>query len=727
MTDEVGTIIEETEPAVLTAATVTLVEGPTFCVSGTSGDMEAEVPQGLFFRDMRVISDWQVRVDGHRPHHLTVLSQDPYSTTFVSRVPPHGSQSELLLERRRYVGEGMREDLRLRNLSTRPMTVPLTLDVGADFADVFAVKENRVRLVGEVTATPTGEALELVLHSGDSLRGVRVESSDATARPDGLDFLAELPARGEWCTTVLVRPSVEGEEAGSVFRPGAEPGESEPARRLRAWRESAPRITDIEDPELHKTLRRSLEDLGALRIFDPRHPEHTAIAAGAPWFMALFGRDSLLSSYMALPLDQTLALGTLQTLARDQGRKTDPDTEEESGRILHETRFGLDFPLARGGGSVYYGTADATPLFVIVLGELSRWGIAPDAVEELLPHADRALQWIEEYGDRDGDGFVEYQRMTGNGLLNQGWKDSYDGVNFADGSLAEPPIALCEVQSYVYAAYVVRSHFAHEAGDQKAVEHWTQRADALKEAFNEQFWLPERGWYAVGLDRDKRPIDALASNMGHCLWTGIADRDKAEHVAERLLSPEMFTGWGVRTLASTMGAYNPMSYHNGSVWPHDNALVATGLMRYGFVEHAQRVATGILDAAEAFGGRLPELFCGFDRSDYDAPLPYPTSCSPQAWAAATPVQLVRALLRIDPWMSHGQVWVAPAWPARYGRLRIHNIPLAGRRVELEVDGESTRVTGLPDEVEIVHQPRRPLRAAPNHQHRQTPAPLPAGE
>ncbi|MFC8427596.1 glycogen debranching N-terminal domain-containing protein [Streptomyces sp. NPDC057253] len=724
MTDDVGAVIQETEPAVLTEATVTLVEGPTFCVSGTSGDMEAEVPQGLFFRDMRILSDWQIRVDGRRPHHLTVLSKDPYSTTFVSRVPPNGSQSEVLLERRRYVGEGMREDLRLRNLSARPMTVAVSLRVGADFADLFAVKESRVRGVGKVRATATGDTLELVLRSGDSVRGVRVASSGATARPDGLDLLAELPARGEWHATVLVCPSIDGEEVSGVFPPGAEPGEAGPARRLRAWRESVPRVTDIEDPELHRTLQRSMEDLGALRIFDPQHPERTAIAAGAPWFMALFGRDSLLSSYMALPLDQNLALGTLQTLARDQGSKVDPDTEEQPGRILHETRFGLNFPLARSGSSVYYGTADATPLFVVVLGELSRWGIAPDAVEALLPHADRALQWIEEYGDRDGDGFVEYQRMTGSGLVNQGWKDSYDGINFADGSLAEPPIALCEVQSYVYAAYVVRSHFAHEAGDFKAVEHWTQRAAALKEAFNERFWLPERGWYAVGLDRDKRPIDALASNMGHCLWTGIADRDKAEQVAERLLSPEMFTGWGVRTLASTMGAYNPMSYHNGSIWPHDNALIATGLMRYGFVEQAQQVATAILDTAEAFGGRLPELFCGFDRSDYDAPLPYPTSCSPQAWAAASPVQLVRALLRIDPWMSHGQIWVAPAWPARYGRLQIHNISLAGRSVDLEVDSESTRLTGLPDDIEIVRQSRRPLSAAPNHH---APDQLPTGE
>jgi glycogen debranching enzyme len=714
MSEALGTIVE-TEPAVHAAATVTLVEGPTFCVSATSGDMDAGSPQGLFFRDTRIISGWRLRVDGRLPYQLTVLSRDPYSTTFVARVPPRGSQTELLLERRRYVGEGMREDLHLRNLGNRPVSATLSLQVEADFADLFEVKESRVRSRGAVTSRHEGSALSLDLRSGQAHRGVRVEAGGAEARQDGLYFQVRLEPRGEWRTTVLVEPSVDGQQITGTFPVGSEVGESPPALRMRAWREAAPRIAEIEDPELHRTLRRSLEDLGALRIFDPQHPENVAVAAGAPWFMALFGRDSLLSSYMALPLDQNLALGTLQTLARAQGTKTDPRTEEEPGRILHETRFGLDFPLARGGGSVYYGTADATPLFVVMLGELRRWGIAPEAVDALLPNADRALEWIVKYGDRDGDGFVEYQRKTDDGLLNQGWKDSFDGVNFADGRLAEPPIALCEVQAYVYAAYVVRSHFAHEAGDMQAANHWAERAAALKQAFNDRFWLPDRGWFAIGLDRDKRPIDALASNMGHCLWTGIVDDDKAVQVAERLLSPEMFTGWGVRTLASTMGAYNPMSYHNGSIWPHDNALVATGLMRYGFVEQAQRVATGILDAAEAFGGRLPELFCGFDRTEYDTPLPFPTSCSPQAWAAATPVQLIRALLRIDPWMSHRQVWVCPAWPQRYGDLHIHNLPLAGGRVDLRLDGETIRLDGLDDDVEVIYQARRPLTAAFSHQ------------
>ncbi|MFD3808673.1 glycogen debranching N-terminal domain-containing protein [Streptomyces sp. NPDC058611] len=716
------TIVEH-EPAVHAAATVTLVEGPTFCVSGTSGDMDAGSPQGLFFRDTRIISDWRLRLDERLPHELTVLSGDPYSTTFVARVPPRGAETEVLLERRRYIGDGMREDLHLRNLGSRPVSLVLSLHVGADFADLFDVKENRMQSRGGVSATPQGSALSLDLQAGAAQRGVRVEAAGARALTDRLEFSVTLPSRGEWRTTVLVQPSIDGRQITGTFPTGAELGDSSPARRMRAWRDAAPRVGEIEDPELRRTLRRSVEDLGALRIFDPLHPENVAVAAGAPWFMALFGRDSLLASYMALPLDPGLALGTLQTLARAQGCVVDPRTEEQPGRILHETRFGLDFPLARGGGSVYYGTADATPLFVVMLGELRRWGIEPEAVDALLPHADRALEWIEQCGDRDGDGFVEYQRMTEDGLLNQGWKDSFDGVNFADGSLAQSPIALCEVQGYVYAAYIVRSHFAHEAGDTAVAERWAQRAAALKQAFNEQFWLPERGWFAIGLDRDKRPIDALASNMGHCLWTGIVDEDKAAQVAEHLLSPEMFTGWGIRTLASSMGAYNPMSYHNGSVWPHDNAIIATGLMRYGFVEEAQRVATGILDAAEAFGGRLPELFCGFDRSEYEAPLPYPTSCSPQAWAAAAPVQLVRALLRLDPWMPHRQVWVAPAWPERYGRLHVHNLPLAGGRAELWVDGRSTRLEGLPADVEVIQQPLRPLAAASGH--RQPPTDPPA--
>jgi len=336
----------------------------------------------------------------------------------------------------------------------------------------------------------------------------------------------------------------------------------------------------------------------------------------------------------------------------------------------------------------------------VLLGEFARWGAERRQVEELLPHADRALEWMERYGDRDGDGFIEYRRATDRGLLNQGWKDSWDGITFADGRPAEAPIALCEVQGYAYDAFRARAELARWLDDDAAAKRWSERAAALKAAFNERFWLPERGWYALALDRDKNPVDACASNMGHCLWSGIVAADHAPLVAEHLLSPEMFTGWGVRTLSSAMGAYDPVSYHNGSVWPHDNALIVAGLMRYGFVAPAARIAEALLEAAEHFGGRLPELFCGFGRAEYPEPVPYPTSCSPQAWAAATPVQLVRTLLRFDPELPRGRVWVDPVLPAAFGPLGVEGVALGAGRVTLKVSAESTEVEGLPAGVEV---------------------------
>jgi glycogen debranching enzyme len=434
------------------------------------------------------------------------------------------------------------------------------------------------------------------------------------------------------------------------------------------------------------------------------------VAAGAPWFMTVFGRDSLITSWMALLVDPDLALGVLQTLARFQGSDVDPRSEEQPGRILHEMRFGEAPSLSLGGGNIYYGTADATPLFVMLLGELRRWGLAREVVDELLPNAERALQWIEEFGDADGDGYVEYQRATDRGLSNQGWKDSWDGVRYADGRVAQAPIALCEVQAYVYGAYLARAHFANEMEDIDTYEHYREKAKALKRAFNRDFWLEERGWYAIGLDADKRPIESLTSNMGHCLWSGIIDDDKARIVADKLLSPEMFSGWGVRTLASSMPGYNPISYHCGSVWPHDTAIVAAGLARYGLMEHSERLYTGLIDAGVALGGRLPELFSGLDRDEFARPVGYPTSCSPQAWSAASPLLCLRTILRLDPWVPYGKTWLAPKLPQGIHRLRVAGIPLAGGRVTVEAEGDDVHVEGIPSHIELVTEPRRPASA-----------------
>lgn len=681
---------------------VTLVEGSSFCVSSGNGDVAAGLQQGVFFRDTRFVSRWSLTVNGESLSPLTAQVREPYRAVFVGRAAPADGLADnpVIVDRERRVGSGLREDIVVRNFTRTPFECTIALEVGADFADLFEVKAGRVGRQWQQTSRLDDDTLVLDARWQGHQRGVVLQARGAVIIEDRISYRAVIAPGGRWSATVLVRPVVDNEELqsrSSLDRPVAE---SEPARRLQQWLSQGPSVRS-DDEALELTLQRGQADLGSLRILDPEHPGRDVVAAGAPWFMALFGRDSLLTSYMALPISPSLALGTLQTLARHQGSEVDPVTEEEPGRILHEVRLGVNTALGLGGGSAYYGTVDATPLFVVVTAELSRWGAAGSEIEALLPHVDRALDWIQRYGDRDGDGFVEYGRSNDHGLVNQGWKDSWDGINFRDGRLAEPPIALCEVQGYVYSAYLARAQIAEQAGDADLATLWTGRAAGLKKQFNERFWLSELGYYAVALDRDKQPVDACASNMGHCLWSGIVEEDKAPFVAQRLLSPEMFTGWGVRTLASDMGSYNPASYHNGSVWPHDNAILAAGLMQYGFVEHAQRLASGVLEAAAAFGGRLPELFCGFDRADYPQPVAYPAACSPQAWAATTPMHLIRTLLRFSPTIPRGELRVAPALPAGLGRLRLGNVPLAGGRLTIEVDGGIATVEGLPDSVRLV--------------------------
>jgi glycogen debranching enzyme len=691
---------------------VTLVEGSSFCISGRDGDLAPATTHGLFFRDTRFLSGMDLHVNGERPEGLAAERTSPFSATFVLRARPvtGRADSSLMVLRHRHVGRGMREDLAVHNYGEEPAYCSLQLRFSADFANLFAVKEGRARPEGQVELEADRDGLRFRQLTGSGGRGLRITSTaPAQFVSDIAAWELVVPARGGWSTCLQFTTVIEGDDIEPRYLCGQPVEASTPHRRLDRWRQAVPEV-DTDDLYLHQAVTKGAEDLGALRIFDPDYPERAVLAAGAPWFMTLFGRDSLLTSWMALIVDPTLAQGVLQTLARFQGVDVDPRSDEEPGRILHEMRLGEAPSLSLGGGRVYYGTADATPLFVMLLGELRRWGLAPDVVDALLPAADRAMAWISDFGDRDGDGYVEYRRSSDKGLGNQGWKDSWDAVRFADGRLARAPIALCEVQGYVYGAYLARAHFADELGDAATAARYRARAADLKTAFNRDFWLDDRGWFAMGLDGDKVPIDALASNVGHCLWTGIVDEEKAPLVASRLLSPEMFSGWGVRTLASDMVGYNPVSYHVGSVWPHDNAIAAAGLTRYGFLEEAQRVILAMLDSAACFGGRLPELFGGLGRDEVPFPVSYPSSCSPQAWAAASPLMFLRSLLRLDPWVPHGKVWLDPVLPDRIKRLRVARIPLAGRRVTVDVEGDSVSVEGLGPDIEHVQHPRDPLTA-----------------
>ncbi len=708
-----------------TDGVVTLVEGQTFAVSDHAGDMHPGLPLGLFVLDTRVLTRWELRLNGEPTEALAVATDEPFAATFVSRGHPARDRADgdIVVFRHRHIGRGMRERVVVTNHGLEAAAVTVDLHCDADFADLFEVKESRVAATpgrsseGEPTRLrfthrpPAGD------RDGDGHPGTAAKVVDI-----GLSYAAEVdPGRARWrlgldpgqswevCMGVTV--SLGGTAIEPRFRCDGDGDDAEavPAQRLRRWRARLPSVT-TDNTALAQTLHRSGEDLGALRIFDPDHPDLAILAAGAPWFMTVFGRDSLLTAWMTLVADPSLARGVLETLARFQGEEVDDRSEEEPGKILHEIRFGAATGLALGGGDIYYGSIDATPLFVMLLGELRRWDPRDELADRLMGHCDRALAWIAEYGDRDGDGYVEYERRNPRGLANQGWKDSWDAVRSADGRPAPAPIALCEVQGYVYAAYVARAHFAEEAGDDATAQRYVAKARELRRRFNEDFWIDEHGYFALALDADKRPVDALASNLGHCLWTGIVEPEKAAVVADRLLAPDLFSGWGLRTLSTTMAAYNPVSYHNGSVWPHDNAICAAGLARYGFAEHAQRLICAQLGVAEAHGGRLPELFAGFSRATLGVPADYPTSCSPQAWAAASPLLWLRTLLRLDPFATHDQLWVHPQLPPEISCLRVEGIQVAGRSITIDVEGDEVAIEGA-EGLEVIRQPRAPLTAA----------------
>ncbi|MFP5218413.1 MAG: glycogen debranching N-terminal domain-containing protein [Actinomycetes bacterium] len=664
-------------------AAVAAVGGSTFCLSNSSGDIDPLRAHGLFHRDARIVSRWRLLLDGRPAQPLAARSPEPFSALFIGQRPPAPGRADstLLLVRERQVHDGMRERLVLRNLSNEATAAALALSVEADFADLFAVKEGRARpgpgLQGEVTSNG------LVL-SAEPDRAVRVAATgDPVVTPGQLAWTVLVPPRDTWETVVEVLPE-----------PAPAHASPEPGRALENWRRTS---TDLgaDHPGLDRVLERSTDDLGSLRILDPS-TGRAVVAAGAPWFMTLFGRDSLLTSWMALPLELGLAIDTLDTLAALQGRRVDPLTEEEPGRILHELRRGPDATEALGG-THYYGTVDASPLFVLLLAECWRWGASDDAVRRLLPAADAALRWATTYGDRRGDGFLSYRRATDRGLLHQGWKDSFDAVTDAAGRPAELPVSVCEAQAYLYGALLARADLADALEDGRGAASLRQQAAALRERFVARFWLPH-GLPAQALaGPEGRRIDALASNAAHCLWTGLLDDVQAAQLVRHLAALD--SGFGLRTLAPGMASFNPMCYHNGSVWPHDTALAVAGLARYtdvpGATELAQWLATGVVDAAAAFGGRLPELYCGFDRSEFDPPVAYPTSCSPQAWASAAPLLFVRALLRLDPDVPRRVLRTAPMLPEEWGTVELSGLELGPGTVDVRARGRQVQVSGLP--------------------------------
>ena len=683
-----------TEPTSLgdPSGLVTLVDGQTFCLSGRSGDFSTNPTHGVFFADMRVLSQARLLVGGVTVEPLAVSLADASGATFVGRsIPASQKEPRVLVVRRRRLGSVWHEQVELRNTYAAPVSVVVELEVAADFADVFAIKAGRPSSEGE-------HSLEVREHS--LLFGWRLGEVHRQAELTVEGPPVQVSTRGfVWSITIephdacLLQLDLTVALGNSwIERRHHHPNLPNAENRSEGWLSSVPKLRTA-DRNLSAAFDRSIEDIAALRLHDPTGLRKPVIAAGAPWYMTLFGRDALISAYMALPIDPTLAIGVLEALGELQGHQVDAYSEEEPGRIMHETRYlGVDAPTLTGG-STYYGSVDATPLYVMLLGELSRWGLGDDDLQALLPHADRALAWMQEYGDRDGDGYIEYQKTSDRGLSNQGWKDSADGIRYRSGLVAEAPIALCEVQAYAYGAHRARAAIAIRLGQTEIASRHQLLAQQLKERFNRDFWLEDLGWYAVALGPDKKPVDSLTSNMGHCLWTGIVPVERAAEVAAKLMSPQMWNGWGIRTLANDEEAYDPMSYHCGTVWPHDGALCAAGLKAYGFDADALTVARGLLAASVAWNGRLPELFSGLDRADVETPVPFPTSCSPQAWSAATPFLLLRIMLGLEPDELVG-LSVIPIPGAIEDDLLLAGVRLVDRRFNVRIDDSVVTVREL---------------------------------
>jgi glycogen debranching enzyme len=674
---------------------VTCVSGQVFCISGPSGQIHGGGHHGLYIRDTRALSRLRLLINGAEPAPL--LGGQTVSTARFTA--SWGASADLpdppvFVDRRRAVSESLWEEICLTNFSWSDLVLTVELLVGADLAYIFDVKRCPSQLSARAAVEDGG--VRFALPEEQLATSVRPNPPAAEIDESGvLRWLVRLAPRLQWSVAVSVGFV---DRHRSVWPTRMSSAADTPALRVaRRWSRLRVAATERAFVQL---VEQSTKDIASLVVEDDDEPADAYLAAGSPWFLTLFGRDALWGASMSLPLSVGLAGQTLRVLARRQGTEQHAESEVAPGKILHEMRHG-----GRASHAdltpLYFGSMDATPLFVTLLGEAWRWGLPPEEVENLLPAVERALRWMDSSGDSDGDGFLEYQRLGERGLANQGWKDSHDAIQFADGRLADPPIALCEVQGYAYQAAVVGAELL-DAFDRPNAQRWTAWAAALRERFRAAFWVDDDDPYpAVALDGMKRQVDGVASNMGHLPATGLLDDVEIAHVARRLTRDDLNSGWGLRTLSADSPRFNPLSYHGGSVWPHDTAIAVYNLAVTGHGREAAALLNGLVAAAPFFGFRLPELFGGEQREPGGFPIPYPAACRPQAWSAGAALLLLRAALGLHPDVPGGRVLLQPMWPPPYRRLRVRGLRLAGGILSVTVDRDSgVTVDDAPDGLDV---------------------------
>nr|WTA65339.1 glycogen debranching protein [Micromonospora sp. NBC_00855] len=684
-------------PPELGSDAVGIFEGRTFMLSNPAGDVPADSIAGLVHDDTRYLSRWELTVDGKAPLVLSANPVDPYSAAFFLANPEiEGlAANRVGVRRERFVGDGMHERITVQYFGAEPVSVRLRLDVGADFADLFEIKGTGRSRLADIRRThrSDGSALRFSYQNAHWSAVTTVEAEPRADRVEGDALVWDVHlGRGQtWGCELRVLLNCRGRDYQPAIRTFGEeqdPGADDAAWR---WRANKPHLS-AESDLLRDVYHKSASDLVSMRIAkEIRGEQVVLLAAGMPWFLAVFGRDTLITAYQSVSCGPDVARGALITLAAHQGTAVDDFSDEEPGKILHEFRSGELTQLGIMPYGPCFGSADTTQLWLILLSEYWRWTGDDALVQRLRPNADAALRWIDNFGDRDGDGYVEYATRSPEGMRNHCWRDSPDGVQFADSSLPTLPVATCEIQGYTYDAKLRAAQLADGPwADHALARRLRTEAAELRERFNRDYWLPARGgYYAIGLDADKRPIDSMTSNMGHLLWSGIVPPDRAAVVARQLMSDQMFSGWGVRTLSTEDVGYNPIGYHLGTVWPHDNSIIAAGLARYGHRDAANRIAMAMLEAAAQFEHRLPEAISGYDRSLGRRPVPYPTACNPQAWASGAPLLFLRTMLGLD--VNDGILATDPHVPEALGNIRLTGVAVHGARqtVEASASGPSS--------------------------------------
>ena len=676
--------------------TLTILEGSTFCICDEIGDVGGATG-GLFAHDTRFLSRLTLRVDGRAPLLLSCGKVEYFAAAFYLRNPPadHLPQDSLSIVRRRFVGNAMQDHVVVRNEGAAPVELTVELCVGADFADIITVKQHDLSLGDPTNAPPLPppamprfdpDTNEIVLEEAAGAARTQVLlSKRGEVDGDEVRYRLSLDRHEEWELRVDIIPSLSGEVTQrhvAERRLGEE--RAMVHESLSIWSLRVPQLRASWDALRH-TFDHSVADLAALRMRGDNEERYPLPAAGAPWFMTVFGRDTIITSLQTLLFGPQLAVGALEALAQLQATVDDQSIDSEPGKIVHEVRAGR---AAETWFPSYYGSVDATPLYLILLSETWRWTDDDELVRRLRQPAEAALAWIDRYGDLDGDGFVEYRRRTERGLENQSWKDSGDSQRFHDGRSAEPPIAPAEVQGYVYDAKCRLAEIARDVWrDRTLADRLRSEADELRRRFDAVFWVEERGgFYALALDGDKRPVDSRCSNMGHLLWSGIVAEQRVETVVDQLFGEELWSGWGIRTMASDDIAYNPLSYHNGTVWPHDNSLIAWGLQRHSRWNESRRIVRTLFDAAGHFDWSLPEVFAGYSREETPFPIAYPSAARPQAWAAAAPVLLLQVLLGLAPDRRRQRILsqLEDELPSWVGDLRLNGVRAYGRIWDVSV-------------------------------------------